>query len=270
MTRSRPPAHGREPEPETAVELPDPGASAPVANGSNSDRFLAAFRSIEDLLTDETRGRGRTRRRPFAQMVDMSHRPAAREFKQDLRDLQELRNALVHMATRDGRPIAEPHDEAVELIERIARLMAAPPAALAGAVRDVMVCGPDDPLAATLERMNQRDVTTVPVIHRGRVIGLLTADTVTRWLGDAFQHSPRVASPRVADVLDHAANRDAPATIAPHTSAVEAVEVFRGGLERGRAPRAVLVTSTGDEDGKVLGVLTAADVPRLVDLASGR
>ena len=50
-----------------------------------------------------------------------------RSFLDILLEFAELRNAIVQTVTADTRPIAEPHGEVVQDIERIARMLNDPP-----------------------------------------------------------------------------------------------------------------------------------------------
>lgn len=235
---------------------------------SNADRFLAAFRTIEDLLTRDSERNGGNHRRTFGELIDGSGRPAVQHFRRELRELQELRNAIVHKATRDGRPIAEPHDDTVELIEGIAQRMAEPPPALSIAAREVIVCHPHDDVGMVAMRMRSRGVSTMPVLDRGEVVGLLTSDTITRWMAAELEAGRGLLETApVREVLAHAEHPDEHAILPQSASAYEALALFRRGLEPGRTPRAVLITATGTETGRVQGVLTPADMPRLLELA---
>ncbi len=240
----------------------------PAAARSNADRFLAAFRTIEDLLSRDAERNGGNHRRAFGELVDGSGRPAVHHFRRELRELQELRNAIVHKATHDGRPIAEPHDETVALIEGIARRMAEPPPALMIAARDVIVCHPKDDVAQVAMRMRARGVSTMPVVDHGEVVGLLTSDTITRWMAAELESGRGLLETApVREVLAHAEHPDEHAILGPGASAYEALTLFRRGLEHGRPPRAVVITATGTDTGQIRGLLTAADMPRLLELA---
>jgi CBS domain-containing protein len=238
--------------------VPDPSPR------SNADRFLAAFRRIEDLLGREPRGA----RRSFGEMLDGSSRPAVQHFRRELRDLQELRNAIVHRSTNDGRPIAEPHPEAVALIETIAERIAVPPPALLCAGEDVLMCRPGDDVGEAAMRMRREGLSVMPVVDDGACVGLLTTHTITRWLAAGLERGHGLLETRrVREVLAHAEHPDDHAFLSQEASAYDAIRVFRLGLESGRTPRAVVITATGGERGAIRGILTPADVPRLLEVA---
>lgn len=234
----------------------------------NAERFLAAFRQIEETLRRDEQGR--SRRHSFAELVDYSRRPAVAHHRRALKDLAELRNAIVHRATGDGRPIAEPHDDTVALIENLALRIAEPPPALECASRTVIVCRPDDDVAQVARRMRTAGVAQVPVVESGALVGVLSTDTITRWMADALEggdgHAVLRSRP-VAEVLEHAEHPEELAVLAPTASVYEAISAFRQGLDRGRPLGALLVTTSGSRLGRVLGILTPADVPRLLEEA---
>lgn len=235
---------------------------------TNGERFLAGFRLIEEVLRrDED---GRSRRRSFAELVDDSRRPPVVHHRRELKDLAELRNAIVHRSTRDGRPIAEPHDETVELIEDLARKIAEPPPALSVASRGVIVCRPDDDVGDVARRMRSAGVSQVPVVEDGALVGVLSSDTITRWIAATLEDTgagAHFASRPVHEVLDHAEHSDDSAVLGPNASVFDAIAAFRQGLDTGRPLHALLITSSGRRNGRVLGILTPADVPALLEQA---
>jgi len=239
--------------------------SAPAtAAESNSDRFLAAFARLEDALEAFTGGR--RHRESFASMVHQAGRKNAsiRMFENDLREFAELRNAIVHDRGH-GYVIAEPHDEIVVEIERITGIVLDPPRVSCLLAGDVVTLRPDQTLADVAGAIRQTGYAQYPVYGDQGLVGLLTYRALARWLAARFDAGEPVdpATP-VAQVLEFA--NSAHAVVPGDAPVLDVVELFADSARRGQHLTAVLVTRRGGDDERPLGIITAADLPRLYGL----
>ena len=94
---------------------------------TNADRFLDAFKAIEDHLQ---RIVGGTEQAAFVDLVTLATQgdAAVREVADRLRRYARLRNAIVHNANdSQRRAIAEPRKDVVEDIEWIRLVVTKPP-----------------------------------------------------------------------------------------------------------------------------------------------
>ena len=150
------------------------------------ERFLDAFAAIERLLRQKA-GAGREVRF-FALIGTVAARdPAVRRFAVDLREYADLRNAIVH-ERGDGHLIAEPHESTVGRIEEIRSLLERPPQLTNSFHGPVQVVDPSDPVGTAAQQMRAGDFSQLPVYKGPAFIGLLTAETVTRWLAAGTSH----------------------------------------------------------------------------------
>jgi len=147
----------------------------------NSDRFLNAFNSIERSLRKFTKKEKGER---FYTLVDVASKsyPIVRHFSNDLKEFADLRNAIVHERT-DGHVLAEPNNQAVEMIEHIASLLSNPPKVIPLFKCKVYALSVGDPIAKAVKAMSERSFSQMPVYDGAAFVGLLTANTVARWLG---------------------------------------------------------------------------------------
>jgi hypothetical protein len=91
----------------------------------NSEQFLAAFNSIEKMLKHFSKS---DQYIPFQRLIDIVGKTNAvvRKYRDDLKELADLRNAIVHETTHPNYAIAEPHDTTVDKIKHIENEMAEP------------------------------------------------------------------------------------------------------------------------------------------------
>ena len=92
---------------------------------SRAERFLSAFNQVEELLQHLAGGNGHA---PFISLLDSMARrhPTVRQYYSELTQYARLRNIMVH-TMRDGYYMAEPHEQAVALLESIVEQLSHPP-----------------------------------------------------------------------------------------------------------------------------------------------
>jgi CBS domain-containing protein len=226
----------------------------------NSERFLNAFAAIEEYLRDAARaGRGEG----FRNLVDKVGRSRAevRRFGEDLKEFAELRNAIVH-ERGGGYVIAEPNERVVEEIERIEVLLLKPPPVSSISHMPVLVLAADRPVADAVKIMLERNLSKIPVLKDRRFTGLLTGDTIARWLGShAEEPTINLLEATVAEVLQYAEERDDHAYLSRESSVFEAIELFQRYQKRGKRLQAILITESGRSGEHIIGIMTLSDLP---------
>ena len=234
--------------------------------GSLSDRFLVAFAQAEEALEGLLgTGSGNSFRWLVRQAANRD--PLVRSVEDDLTELSELRNAIVH-DRGGGYVVAEPHPEAVERLEAIVALITDPPRIEESMSRPVVTCGPDEPVAAAAERMVAGDFSRLPVYDdEGAFLGLLTSNAIARWVaarlaGDV--HSMEEEAVQVVLGYGEAGHRFE--VVERSRLVTDVVAMFSDAHRQGRRLETVLVTPTGVETEKPIGIVTIQDLPKLYGL----
>ena len=173
-----------------------------------------------------------------------------------------LRNVLAHSSYKGGAPVAAPLSSTVEAIERLRDEISQPRRALDLAVRDVLTAHERDPLPGLLRVMASKDISQVPIYLADGSVRLLTTNAIARWVAAHLDSDDVVLiqAGEIAEALEHA---EAHEVIVTEKRAVTAARVLDR-LTRDEAPLAVLITETGRPGESPLGILSTADVPRLV------
>ena len=152
----------------------------------NSTRFLNAFVSIEEHLRKQTANNDG--HKSFSQMLRMvgKKEKSVRSLEYDLKEFAQLRNAIIHERAGD-EVIAEPNDLVVRAIEHAAEMITKPPTVFPLFQRNVITISPDTPLRKALKIMYSSGISKLPISTKERCIGVLTSNTITRWLGDCVE-----------------------------------------------------------------------------------
>ena len=237
--------------------------------GNNAEAFLDAYASVEKLLRgwlDPDRSMS------FGRLVDLAARvrPAVRHYRDDLKELSQLRNAIVH-EPGGGHPIADPYPETVETLQDILALLLSPPRLLALAEASppagstaVEICRPSEQIGVAAGRMYAGRFSQLPVYDEGRFVALLTAETVMRWVADGLQSGTGVVEEaEVREVLRFTDNPDNHRLVPSDETVFDALELFEEYIARGRTLDAILVTDGGRADGAPRAIVTIYDLPVL-------
>ncbi len=102
-----------------------------------------------------------------------------RSFLHILLEYAELRNAIVQTVTADTRPIAEPHDEVVQDIERIARMLNDPPRITSVfGYEKVATIDTSDSLEKALKIIAEKSYSQIPVYDGNEFKGILKTNAI--------------------------------------------------------------------------------------------
>lgn len=232
---------------------------------SNLDDFLSVFSDIERHLRTMTRsGREVT----FSTLIESAARgsPSVRRYRDDLKEYGDLRNAVVH-ERRGGTPIAEPNDWAVAQLRGIAEQLIRPPKVWPHFQAEVFTLQPTDPIAAAVTVMHEQSFSQIPIYTGQTFVGLLTSNTVTRWLGaNVSEDLVSLSETPISAVLTHTEFKEHVDFVGRDTLLVEVVERFQREQEQGRRLDALLMTQNGKATERLLGIITVYDMVKVNDL----
>lgn len=223
----------------------------------NAERFLNAYAKIENCMYGIIH---ETKYVPFSQMIARAAREnyIISERQNDLRQYHELRNAIVHSRGKEEEIIAEPCDSVTEDIERIAELLDKKEDVLSLSSHPVKTVRKDDTIVYAYEMMKKMKTSKIPVYEDTGYAGLVTLEEVAEWA--MHEHDPNET---VQSILTERKNervlfirKDAP---------VETViRGFESSLQHGVTLLAVLITSHGLKREKPEGIITVADLAKVL------
>ncbi len=233
-----------------------------------SRRFMNAFIGIEQELRSIANTKNH---RPFYTLVNMSAKRNAlvHDISDELKEYADLRNVIVH-ERRNNEPIAEPHREIVERLERILELLQKPPTVGEQFIGSVVTCTPEDTVASAATAMYEQSFSKIPVYEDQVFHGLLTAEGITHWLGHRLQEDTcSLAETTVNSVLEYSASSHSFAFVSRNCPVFRAIDLFEEASHEGRRLQAVLITEDGERNQKPIGIITVFDLPQVYRLIHG-
>lgn len=230
----------------------------------NSNAFLEIFSAIEKWLRQQADA---DRSVSFDQLVERaaSRNRAVHRYKDDLKEFADLRNAIVHERT-DGRVIAEPNDRALLEFERIRRVLLNPPAVIPRFQVAVRSRSTDDSVGVAVTDMRNGSFSQLPVLSEGRVVALLTAETVVRWLASEVSNElVSLWDTKIETVLPHTEDQEHYCFLPRRATLLDALARFEDFASRGKDLDAILLSQDGRSEQQLLGILTVYDLPSILE-----
>lgn len=190
-----------------------------------------------------------------------------------LKDIQTFTD-LVDVLDRDGRmtPPVEITPSAVERAAAILKLLKAPPLVLPMFKTDVLHFRAEDNIKDVVLKMQKLSYSQAPVLGMNGVIeALLTTDTIVRWLAQHLIEDRKFLKLREAplgDVLVCAESSSTGAkpfdTISPKTNCIQVLKAFEQAQTSDCRLDALIITDDGTKNGKIVGIITGWDLPKVV------
>lgn len=225
----------------------------------NSDIFLSTFNELEKYFKSEFfRGHWKS----FKQMLKEGSRfnPIIKQFKEELFEFADLRNAIVHNRSNDYKIIAEPHkfviDRFVDIKNQIIN-----PVKMDAFFKKVHTCKLTDKISLPLELIHNQLISQIPVLDNNRVVEVLNASTIAYWV--ANQKKVSIESELVSQVIEYKEFKQNFKIIPAETTVFHAAEIFKNSYKnhpKNRYYDTLLITQNGKENEKLKGVIVLSDI----------
>ena len=234
---------------------------------SNATRFLNAFTQLESLFkrmnqTEQTRN--------FTAYVHYyaKNNEVVKMYRDDLLQIAQLRNAIVHERVEGDEVIAEPHLDLVEKLESILALLSKPKTIKDLKLRELLTCQIDDWFMDVISRMEKYGYTQVPVLKGVRVVNVLSTTHVLHFIQDNINEGiVDFAGIKVADVLE--ASTKHYELVYEDKPLIEVVNLFNQRIQEGNRLTCLVILNNKSSTNGPVGVLTLKDMPKILDIILG-
>lgn len=229
--------------------------------------FLAAFNEIESFLRAALDAKKTDSFNWMVSKAEKRHIVTTAQAN-DLKEFAGLRNAISHGEYQDFRPIAEPLPETVAEIEAIRDQLLHP--ALATDVighQDVVTFAPDDDVHEALKAIRDTGISQFPIYQGKQCVGVLTTNTIARWLADELKSGDTITSTAIGDILAFNERKDNAVFLPRTATAVEAIAALTSPDAKQTLPRLVIITEHGHDNQQPLCVITPSNLAALYDAA---
>lgn len=229
---------------------------------TNSEIFIELFTEIEQRLkticNDEFTSN-------FSELLAKarSKNGVVNRYASDLKEFAQLRNAIVH-TRRQNFVIAEPHDDVVNEIIHINKLLNSPPKISSVMKRNPFVVSPETPIRVVLNTFAEKGFMRCPVVEQNRIICLITAKTISRWITSIKQERIEINDTPVRKLIPYTEKSDY-MVVAENEDIATLLDQFTSSIREGNYLQAALVTQSGDPGNKLVGIVTPSDLPLIME-----
>lgn len=186
--------------------------------------------------------------------------PFIRRYENKLIDYGRLRNAIVHKDI-DDEIIAQPNTRVTEEFEHIARVLCTPPTVKKVLGERKVVClSAGDTLEDAAKKATREGVSNLPVVKGGMLIGILGNRGFVRSVGSALAQGKEIGAflreTTVEQVLTESDFGKYYQVASQKTTVADIAVAF----ENNRKLLAIVITADGGRRGKILNLITTADL----------
>ncbi|AUT87053.1 CBS domain-containing protein [Vibrio parahaemolyticus] len=225
--------------------------------------FLSEFCEIEKYLRVLTNS---DEHKSFSKMLQESktkNRVVSR-YIGELGTFASLRNLLSHERF-SGAHVASPSEQVVERIKELRAKIISQPRLLKLCSVELLTFDKSDTIQKVLLEMRKNDFSQVPILSGGTLFGVLSSNTISRWLGsDAFEGLFCTSEATVEEVMAHQEFSDNYEILPQDQTYGKAVAKFEKATSKGKALDAILITHSGKPEQELLGIVTMADMPKIM------
>ncbi len=225
---------------------------------SNARRFINAYNQIDYALRAQYNLK---RSMNFSELIrkTVTLNYIVRKYEDELIDYGRLRNAIIHRSNEEYI-IADPHDEVVLAIEKIAKLISTPPNALNTICKDRVITALwDDSLKKIIKIMSENSFTNIPLYKNGKLMGVIHGQRILEEIGKIIIKNENINSYIENTKINEIINEDNYPRyfVMPASSTIDDIlELFF----QNRKLLVVLITKNGSDDEMPLGIITTTEL----------
>lgn len=226
---------------------------------SNAERFITAYNNIDYSLRTIYDFK---RSMSFSDVVRRAVvlNSVVRKYEEDLIDFGRLRNAIIHQGNSKFI-IAEPHDDIVDKIEKLAKLISEPPLAVNRVGnKEVITINKDMMLGKAIELIYRTGYSNLPTYDGEKLIGILNGrkliNVLGQKIGEGVNLQEFIDNVSVGAIIEHM-GEDYYFMLADENLTIDSAMNY---FENNRKLLIILITKDGKDTGKPLKIISSADI----------
>ena len=232
-----------------------------LAERDKADLFLDRYRELEEELNKKY-GDEKAFGSPVVRFINDKESKAYRE-QLDL--CREIRNFLSHHSEFEGERIIQPSDSLIRFLEEVTEYLRRPPLALSCATlyANILKTTLSQKAQTVMKKMERQGFSHVPVIEGGECVGVFSVSTIfTYSLANGMsQIQDDMTVGDFSDYLPidkHSTERFR--FMGSESTIYDVRSEFEKKQRSAKRLAAVFITESGNQSGRILGMLTSHDI----------
>jgi len=231
---------------------------------SLAKRFIDAYNRIDYALRTVYKQK---RSLTFSDAVrkSVSQNSVIRKYEDDLIDYGRLRNAIVH-SHNPNVVMAEPHEDIVLKIEKIAELVSEPPRVISVVQKTVEGVEGDSSIKDVIIFAQEHGYSNIPVYENEAIIGVASLSLLVRGIGSLLKKGESIddyfEDTKIKDVIKTLKELPYYTIKSEKCTVEEALDLFY----ENRKLTCIIITKNGNFLEKPIGIVTGSDIMDLNDV----
>ena len=226
---------------------------------TNAERFIMAYNTIDQTLRSVYNYK---RNMTFSDMIrrTVPINSVIRKYEDKLIDYARLRNSIIHNSNEEYI-IAEPHEDVVLLMEKIAQMITKPPKVIDIVKnKNVLTIEGEMPLREVAILMSKTGFKSLPVYESGKILGIATPNRLVEWVGGKLDENKNTlevfSKSQIMETLKESDENSRFLICSEDLTIQQALDQFY----KNRMLSAIIITKNGSSYEKILGLITIADI----------
>ena len=225
--------------------------------GERADTFLAHVNRIETGMRERLNKPVNVGCSEMTGCLSRKEKGQIAQFEEDLLQMAQLRNAIVHERIADDFVIAEPNEWAVQRIETIEQALTKPEKVVPKFAKRVTAFEITTSLETLLTIIAKKQYSQFPIYEKGVFKGLITVRGIGVWFAiESTKGEVHIANRTVRELLASNYKRSNYQFVSIEATVFEVEQMFR------EQPRleAVLISKSGHPNGELVGIVRPRDL----------
>lgn len=225
--------------------------------GEQAEQFLATFNRIEKWLQNEYKGHQTPGFSELVRRLAQQKELQVKTYKDDLLEMAQLRNAIVHDRIAPDFIIAEPNEWVIQKLLFIESQLTHPAKVYPKFKKVVMTFDKTTSLATILKQVKKNGYLQFPIYDNGQFKGLITAKGIGSWLANhVTDESIDISNQSAESILASDSRSSNYLFVTKETHIFEVVEK----ILKDPACEAVLITKNGQANQLSLGLIRPKEI----------
>lgn len=225
--------------------------------GQRAQDFLSSFNRIEKWLRERLDNPVNMGFSELTRRVSRQRNSELAQFEDDLIQMAQLRNAIVHEQIANDFIIAEPNQWAVERIQTIEKFLLSPEKVLPRFSKKVTGFEMDISVEKLLSIVAKKQFSQFPIYDSGVFKGLITVRGIGLWLAiESSQGTVNLAGKKASDLLIKNYKQSNYQFVSADTTVFNIEKLFSEQIRL----EAILITKDGNPNGNLLGIVRPRDL----------
>lgn len=225
--------------------------------GERAEAFLSSFNRIEKWLNDQLKNPQNMGFNQMVRRLSNHEELAVKTYENDLLQISQLRNAIVHEQIGEDFVIAEPNQWILDRIKKIETELLQPETVIPRFAKNVTGFEQDILISELLKIVAAKRYSQFPLYKKGVFQGLITLKALGYWFAkESTEGKINLENRTAKDLIITDGKQTNFAFVAEDTTINEVEQKFHnnGLLD------AVFITKDGNPNGNLLGIVRPRDI----------